>query len=173
MIRNFANSAFAFCLLAASAAPALAHVTLEQGEAAVGSTYRAVVRVPHGCGAEATHTLRVQIPQGFVNVKPMPLAGWTLETVTGAYDAPVTHRDSQVTEGVREIVWSGGNLPDAWYGEFVFRGAFATELEAGSTLHFPVVQECANGEEAWIDTDGGEGSPAPGVKLLPAAASAH
>lgn len=173
MIRNCVKSAFAFSLLALGAAPAMAHVTLEQSEAAVGSTYRAVVRVPHGCGHEATQTLRVQIPQGFVNVKPMPLAGWSLETVNGAYDAPVTHREAQLTEGVREIVWSGGNLPDEWYGEFVFRGAFATELEAGATVYFPVVQECANGEEAWIDMDGGEGSPAPGVKLTPAAASAH
>lgn len=168
MNRAILKAAFAAALLAASAAPASAHVTLEQGEAAVGSTYKAVVRVPHGCGEEATRTLRVRIPQGFVNVKPMPHAGWDLEAVRGAYDKPVTHRDAQLTEGVVELVWSGGNLPNEWYDEFVFRGVFASELEPGATLYFPVGQECANGEELWIDVSGDEDAegPAPGVKLV-------
>ena len=173
MIRNLVNSLLGAALLSAFAAPALAHVTLEKDEAAVGSTYKAVVRVPHGCGHEATNVLRVQIPQGFVNVKPMPHAGWELNVVSGPYEKPVTHRDAQLTEGVLELVWSGGNLPNEWYDEFVFRGAFATELAAGTTVYFPVIQECANGEEAWIDTEGGEGSPAPGVKLVPSSGQGH
>lgn len=175
MNRDLLKSALAAALLAASAAPALAHVTLEKTEAAVGSTYKAVVRVPHGCGEEATQTLRVRIPQGFVNVKPMPHAGWTLEAVSGAYAQPVTHRDAQLTEGVVELVWSGGNLPNAFYDEFVFRGAFATELAPGTTVYFPVVQECATGEELWIDTSGDENAegPAPGVTLIEATAGGH
>jgi uncharacterized protein YcnI len=76
---------------------------------------------------------------------------------------------------VTEIVWTG-ELPDAWYDEFVFRGMLTTDLELGKMLYFPVVQECANGAERWIeipaegqDPDSLEG-PAPGVKLLPAVA---
>src|SRR3546814_5265373 len=65
------------------AATAQAHVTLEQPEAAASSTYKAVVRVPHGCEGEATLKVRVQIPEGFINVKPQPKAGWALETVKG------------------------------------------------------------------------------------------
>ena len=174
MIRFFARAAAAVATLAAFAAPAFAHVTLEVPQAKLGSTYKAVIRVPHGCGAEATTTLRVQIPEGFFNVKPMPHAGWTLETVTGPYAQSYDNHGTALTEGVKEIVWSGGSLPNEFYDEFAFRGTFATTLEPGK-FYFPTIQECANGEEAWIDVTGAEDAemPAPSVELLPADAAGH
>ena len=45
---------------------ALAHITLETQEAAAGSTYKAVLRVPHGCEGKATTAVRVQIPEGVI-----------------------------------------------------------------------------------------------------------
>lgn len=169
MIRSFMRAALAATTLAAFAAPALAHATLEVQEASIGSGYKAVLRVPHGCGTEATHTVRIQIPEGFFAVKPMPKPGWTLEIVTGPYENTYLNHGTEVTEGVREIVWSGGNLPNEWYDEFVFRGTFADTLEPGP-FYFPSIQECENGEEAWIDVTGAEGAdmPAPKVKLVPA-----
>ena len=171
MIRFIASAAIAATSLVAFAAPAFAHATLEVQEAAIGSGYKAVLRVPHGCGTEATHTVRVQIPEGFFAVKPMPKAGWTLEIVTGSYENSYDNHGTAVTEGVKEIVWSGGDLKNEWYDEFVFRGTFAGSLEAG-TFYFPVVQECATGEEAWIDTTGSESAemPAPSLELVPAEA---
>ncbi|WEF24848.1 DUF1775 domain-containing protein [Paracoccus sp. S3-43] len=158
--------------LATLASPVLAHATLEVQQAPVGSTYKAVLRVPHGCGDQATHTVRVQIPEGFYNVKPMPKPGWTLEVVKGAYEKPFENHGATLTEGVKEIVWSGGNLPNEFYDEFVFRGSFGKDLEPGSTFWFPAVQECANGEEAWIDTTGNPDAdmPAPRLKLIEGAA---
>ncbi len=174
MTRIFARAAVAVATLAALSAPAFAHVTLEVQQAKLGSTYKAVVRVPHGCGTEATTTLRIQIPEGFYNVKPMPHAGWTLETVTGPYAGSYDNHGTTVTEGVKEIVWSGGSLPNEFYDEFVFRGTFASTLEPGQ-FYFPVVQECATGEEAWIDVTGAEDAemPAPSLELLPADAAGH
>ncbi len=150
-----------------AAAPALAHSTLEVQEATIGASYKAVLRVPHGCGTEATHTVRVQIPEVFFNVKPMPKAGWNLETIVGPYENSYDNHGTLVTEGVKEIVWSGGNLPNEWYDEFVFRGTFAPSLQPG-TFYFPAVQECANGEEAWIDVTGDENAemPAPSLELV-------
>ena len=61
MVRNFvvgAVGAFA-CLSAASA-----HVTLERQEAPVGSSYKAVLRVPHGCDGSPTTAIRVRVPAG-------------------------------------------------------------------------------------------------------------
>lgn len=78
-----------------------------------------------------------------------------------------------MTEGVTEIVWTG-ELPDAFYDEFVFRAMLTTDLKPDAELYFPVVQECANGTERWIEIPAaGQDSdsldtPAPGVKLLPA-----
>jgi uncharacterized protein YcnI len=44
---------------AAIAAPANAHITLQGREAAVGSSYKAVFVVPHGCAGSAT----IKIPR--------------------------------------------------------------------------------------------------------------
>ena len=163
-------------LVAAFAAgPALAHVTLETQQAAVGSTYKAVLRVPHGCKGAATTKVRVQIPEGVIAVKPMPKPGWTLETVKGKYDKSYDYYGTPTSEGVKEIVWSGGNLGDDEYDEFVLRVYLTKDLKAGETLHFPVVQECPEGvAERWIEipaegqSDDDLELPAPSVKLLEA-----
>lgn len=156
-----------------AASPALAHVSLEKGEAAVGSTYKAVLRVPHGCEGTPTNVVRVQVPEGVIAVKPMPKAGWTLEKVKGDYAKSYDYYGTPTSTGVKEIVWSGGNLGDDEYDEFVLRGYLTPDLNAGEMLYFPVVQECAEGKvERWIEIPAaGQTSddlelPAPGIKLL-------
>ncbi|TJV27417.1 MAG: DUF1775 domain-containing protein, partial [Mesorhizobium sp.] len=83
-MNSYLLSAGAFFVLGTSAA--FAHITLEAPEAAVGSTYKAVLRVPHGCEGKATTAVRVQIPEGVISVKPMPKAGWTLQVKNGRYE---------------------------------------------------------------------------------------
>ncbi|WP_026782306.1 YcnI family protein [Pleomorphomonas koreensis] len=154
------------------ASPALAHVTLEAPQATAGSTYKAVLRVPHGCAGAATLKVRVQIPEGFIGVKPMPKAGWTLDIVKGKYDGSYQLHGNTVTEGVKELSWTG-NLPDDYYDEFVFRGTLTDAFAAGSTVYFPVVQQCEGDKtERWIEipADGKTAddyeSPAPGVRIV-------
>jgi len=154
----------------ASVACASAHVTLETGEASVGASYKAVMRVPHGCEGSATTAIRIRIPSGVIGVKPKPKPVWQLNVVTGSYPKPFTLRGAKVTEGVTELSWSNGKLADAHYDEFIFTSVLAEELEAGKTIYFPVVQECERGVHRWIEIPkDGENSPepAPGLKLLP------
>lgn len=157
--------------LGLAAGPALAHATLEPREAAAGASYRAVIRIGHGCEGQATRTLRVKLPEGFYNAKPMPKAGWTLETVKGAYATPFDNHGKEMTEGTREVVWSGGDLQDDWFDEFVLRGTIGPELAPGTVLYFPTVQECAEGTADWTDTSGNPDlpNPAPGVTVMAAA----
>lgn len=158
--------------LASLLSSANAHVTLEQREAPVGAPYKAVFKVPHGCGTSATLKLRVRIPDGVIGVKPMPKPGWTLETVRGKYDKAYTMFHSTLTEGVREVTWTG-RLPDDNYDEMVLSAFLADDLVPGQMLYFPVVQECESGVNRWIEipAEGKTGAdykePAPGVKLLP------
>lgn len=156
--------------------PAFAHVTLESQEAKVGGGYKAVLRVPHGCKGSTTTSIRVKIPDGVIGVKPMPKPGWTLTTATGKYPKTYKLFHAEVSEGVTEIGWAGGKLPDNWYDEFVFSGFLAGDLEAGKTLYFPVVQDCETGVHRWIEipaagkTRSDYPEPAPELKLLPAVA---
>lgn len=161
-------------LAALVAGPAVAHVTLETQTAPVGSTYKAVARVPHGCKGAATIKVRVQIPEGVIAVKPMPKAGWMLETVKGKYEKAYDYYGTPTAEGVREVVWSGGKLLDEHYDEFVFRAYLTTDLKPETTLYVPIVQECeGGGVERWIEIPAaGKVSddykfPAPGLKLTP------
>ena len=108
--------AFAATLAVSSAR---AHVTLETRQAAVGDYYKAVFAVPHGCAGSATIKLRVQIPEGVIGVKPMPKPGWNVDVVEGQYAVPYDYHGSKLSQGVKEVVWSGGKLPDHQYDEFV------------------------------------------------------
>jgi uncharacterized protein YcnI len=152
---------------------ALAHVTLEQSAAPVGSFYKAVLRVGHGCEQSPTVKLRVTIPEGVISVKPMVKPGWTIEIKRGAYAKPYSFlHGAKFTEGPTEITWSGGSLPDAHYDEFVLNTFIAGELSPGGTLYFPVVQECEKGAHNWVGIPAADkpadkiGEPAPGLKLL-------
>lgn len=154
------------------AATAQAHVTLEQKEAAIGGSYRATFRVPHGCGDSPTLKVRVRIPDGVVGVKPMPKAGWKIDLVKGSYAKSYAMYHSDVSEGVKEVSWSG-SLPNDYYEEFVVSVYLTDDLPPGRMLYFPVVQECERGTHRWIEIPA-EGKsaadykePAPGVKLLP------
>ncbi len=140
------------------ALPAEAHVGLERGEAPRGTSYKAVIKVPHGCEGSSTHTVRIEIPDGYIGVKPMPKPDWTLKTVRGPYaEAYAFYHGKSLTEGVKEIEWSGGDLPDEHFDEFVANGYLAKELAPGATLYFKVVQVCPKGELRWVEV------PAAGV----------
>jgi periplasmic copper chaperone A len=171
MFREFALGAAgaALCICCASA-----HVSLETRQASIGAPYKAVLRVPHGCDGTSTIALRVRIPEGMIAVKPMPKPGWKVETVNGKYPKTYSYfHGAKLSEGVTEISFTGGNLPDAYYDEFVFTGFLASDLEPEKLLYFPVVQECEKGVHRWIEipAEGKSSSdypePAPALKLLP------
>ncbi|MEA2939910.1 MAG: periplasmic copper chaperone [Bradyrhizobium sp.] len=158
---------------AATASSAEAHITLENRQATPGSYFKAVFAVPHGCAGSPTIKIRVRIPDGVIAVKPMPKPGWTLETVKGKYSTSYELHGATITEGVKEVVWSGGRLADDNYDEFVLASFLTGSLKPNSTLYFPVVQECEQGTSRWIEIPQ-EGkpahdtkSPAPGIKLMP------
>jgi hypothetical protein len=149
----------------------LAHITLEQQQASVGAPYKIVLRVPHGCGESATIRLSVQIPEGAIAIKPMVKPGWQIGTTRGSYaQAYSFFHGAKFTEGVKEVTWSGGKLPDAFYDEFVLSAFIAGELSPNRMLYFPVVQQCEQGEHRWVEIpEPGRhaNEPAPGVLLLP------
>ena len=164
--------AAACALTATSIVAAYAHASLERAEAAPGG-YKAVIRIPHGCDGQPTHTVRVELPEGFIDAKPMPKPGWSLAVETGDYARAYRLHGREVSSGAKAVTWSDGALDDAHYDEFVLSGTLAG-VEEGAVLYFRTTQLCADGSVAWVE-EPAEGQnphdlarPAPAVKILAA-----
>jgi uncharacterized protein YcnI len=68
-------------------------------------------------------------------------------------DSPYDYYGKTVTEDVRDLVWSGGNLGDDYYDEFVFSTHLAGET--GQTLYLKSIQECSEGSLRWVEIPAG------------------
>jgi uncharacterized protein YcnI len=159
--------AAAAILLPVSAASA--HVGIDITEAEADGFAFATFRVPHGCDGSPTTKVKIQIPDGVVSVKPEAVAGWKLEILNG----PITPYDSHgtmISEGVKEVTWTGGPLADAHVAQFGM--SLKMPNKAGETIYFKTIQTCEQGETAWIEipAEGAEEPehPAPSLKLIAA-----
>jgi uncharacterized protein YcnI len=155
--------AAALALLAPAAAQA--HVSIHPNEVPTGSFATLEIRVPNEMESADTVKLAVQVPPGFLDVSTEYMPGWTSKVLTGKLAKPVQTDDGEVTEQVREIVWTGdgkqGLIPP---GQFVNFG-ISTEIpgEEGEELTFKVLQYYDNGEVVrWI---GGPSSAEPAPQI--------
>lgn len=170
-------AAMAAVLSMLMAVPALAHVSITPGEGSVGSTAILAFKVGHGCDGSPTNEVTIQVPAGIGAVKAENIAGWDLSYERGTLIEPVESGDDTITEGVVSVTWSGGSLPDDQIQRFTLQVGLPAHGE-GTTLWFPTVQTCDEGEHAWINIPAeGEDShsiddPAPGLSLV-AASDGH
>lgn len=177
MTPSFRGALGAAALLTCSS-PAFAHAVMAVREAAPGAPYRGIVQVMHGCAGSPTVSVRVTIPDGVAGARPMPKPGWTLSTVRGPYARPYSNGHSEATEGVTEIAWTGGSLPDDQFDEFTFQARIAESFTPGAVIRFPIVQTCAAGEARWTEVPAAGQDvhalryPAPGVTVVAATSAA-
>lgn len=162
----------AVALAVCAAAPAHAHSTLAEPQAVAGSYYVASVKVSHGCEGTATLAVRVRIPAGVLGVKPQPKPGWQLAVTREKLAEPLKGPHGEtIAERVSEVAWTGGNLPDAYFDEF--RMQVRLPDQPGTTLYWPIVQDCEKGVHRWIEIPkpgqniGDLKEPAAPLKLLP------
>ncbi|MCV2438672.1 YcnI family protein [Paucibacter sp. DJ2R-2] len=145
---------------------AQAHVTLEQPEAEAGKSYKAVLRVGHGCDGKATRQVIVTLPSGLRGAKPMPKPGWELATHRALLERPYESHGKSIADEVVEVRWTAlteaNFLQDDWYDEFTLR---ATLPAAPATLWFKVRQVCIKGELNWSEVPSAA-VPRPGVPAV-------
>jgi len=147
-----------------------AHITLETKQAEVGSYYKAVFRVGHGCDGSPIKEIIVHIPEGVQGAKPMPKAGWQLTVEKSALAKPYNSHGKTISEDTAALRWTGGLLPDAWYDEFV---VFAKLPDHPGKLYWKVTQICEAGRIDWADLppEGSKSSdtktPAAVLELIP------
>lgn len=156
-------------LVAALAVPsaAAAHVTATPDTAPAEGYAAFTLRVGHGCEASPTTKVTVQMPDQVVSATPEVVPGWKITTKEGPLAQPFDSHGETVTEGVREVSWTGGPLDAHQYTEFGLSVRFAGE--PGDAVPFKTIQTCEEGENAWIEIPvEGEAepeSPAPIVTL--------
>jgi uncharacterized protein YcnI len=140
------------CTLCVFGTTSFAHVVLDEPAALANTSYRATLRVGHGCDGSPVTALRVSIPEGFSGAKPMPKAGWILTTKLAKLAKPYTSHGKTITEDVAEINWTAVSkeywLPEAWYDEFVLRGGLPN---TAGPMWFKVTQACEKGSIDWAE----------------------
>ncbi len=157
---------------------AQAHVAIDSPEAEAGKSFRAALRIGHGCDGAPTRQVIVTIPEGLRGAKPQPKPGWALQVTKAPLKVPYESHGKPVLEDTVEVRWTANTeadyLQDAWFDEFVLR---ATAPAQAGVYWFKVRQLCTRGEWNWAEIPGSE-SPAPrapAVKLTvkPGAPTAH
>lgn len=153
-----------------------AHVTLEQPTAAAGAYHKLTFKIGHGCEGSATNVVRVSIPENVSGAKPMPKAGWKIDTSIQPLSVPYKSHGKTITQDVREVSWTGGPLPDAYYDEFSIQVKLP---EKAGKVYFKVTQLCEKGRLDWVEipADGqtakGLKTPAPVLEVLEKSETGH
>jgi uncharacterized protein YcnI len=162
-MRKLPAAAAAAIALAAPAA-AQAHVTLQPSEAPAGGFARLDVRVPNEREGASTTKVQLQLPDGFAEASYEPVPGWKVDVKKAKLAEPIKTDDGTVTEGVKEITWTGKQgIPPGAFQDFGL--SVQVPGKSGDKLTFKALQTCSNGEVVrWIGPEGSD-EPAPVVSV--------
>ena len=101
---SFAIKTAAYFSILTGTTASFGHVVLAEQAAVANTSYRATLRVGHGCEGSPVTAVRVTIPDGFQGAKPMPHGGWVLTTLVGKFDEPYDNHGKSITTALLEII---------------------------------------------------------------------
>jgi len=161
-------------LIALTALPAAAHVTVNPREVPGGGYTALTFRMPNERDNASTTKLEVTLPaeHSFASVGVKRQPGWTYKIEKAKLDKPMKSGEEEITEVVRTITWTAQDADDAVKpNEFVEFDVNVGRLPDSGELVFKAIQTYDNGEVVrWIEqaAPGTEPKhPAPILKLLP------
>jgi uncharacterized protein YcnI len=148
-------SAVSGALALVVASPASAHIDPDPTEAQAGASLSIAFTVEHGCDGSPTTQLDMRLPDGVTSASPDPVDGW----------------DASIEDNV--VTFAGGPLPDDQEGTFSVTMTLPPTPD--TTIYFPFVQRCEEGEIRWIGIPSEPGDeldePAPALLLIGPVAS--
>ncbi|MEU8791847.1 YcnI family protein [Streptomyces sp. NPDC048643] len=170
----------ASAVLALSAAPAFAHVSVSPDGAAAKGGYAVVnFKVPNERDDASTTKLEVNLPADhpLASVMPQPVQGWNVEVTKSKLDKPVTLHGEKIDEAVTKVTWTadGKGVQPGFFQKFPLSvGALPEDTDQ---LVFKAIQTYDDKEVVrWIEPqkEGAEEpeNPAP-VLALSAATEDH
>ena len=159
--RAAAVTVTAAALVAVTALPASAHVTVSPDSLPKGATAELTFKVPNEESNATTTQVQLQIPTDhpIAQVLPRQIPGWTVAVKTTTLSTPLKTDDGTFTTAVSEIDWTGGTIPVGQYQDFqVSVDPLPTDT---NQLVFKAVQTYSNGDIVrWIDlTQAGQPDP--------------
>jgi uncharacterized protein YcnI len=137
-------AAVASVLVLGAAAPANAHAIISASTTAAGAEAVLRLTIEHGCEGSPTTAVAIRLPDGISTATPSSDPRW-----------------EAATEGDTVVFRAKRPLPD---GQPVTAELTVTLPDAASTLVFPTVQTCAEGELAWLEAVP-DGEDADGLEL--------
>ena len=166
-------------LVAVTALPALAHVTVSSPDAAPGGFGKLVFRVPTESETASTTKLMVTLPRdtpfAFVSSKPLP--GWSIATTERRLAKPIKAEGFTLTKAVSTVTWTarkGAGIKPDEFNEFELSvGPFP---RSSSSLAMPATQTYSDGSVVRWNQPSVEGKaepehPAPTLDLASAPSS--
>jgi uncharacterized protein YcnI len=134
---------------------ASAHVTLDDDTAEAGSYALLTFKVPNESDTATTTRITVTLPTDtpFVNVRTVPVAGWSAEVVETTLPEPVEIGETTIAEAPTSIVWTatGDGLAATELGLFPFSVGPVPNV---GRLELPVDQGYSDGRVvAWAGED--------------------
>lgn len=138
-------------LLLLTAPAAQAHVTVSADTATAGSYAVLTFSVPHGCEGSATTAVAIEIPEEIASVTPTINPSWTVQTTQETLDQPTTDsHGNEVTERDATVTYTAIDPLPADLRDTFELSVLLPQDAAGTTLYFPAVQTCEQGETAWV-----------------------
>jgi copper(I)-binding protein len=130
---------------------AAAHAVFDRAFIGSGQIVRLSIAIEHGCNGSPTTALRAILPEGLIVTNVFAADGMSVETKKSRFERNWNGPQGSVSEGIKEIIWSGAAVPDKKRGEFPFEIFVSSDLPLGHTLAVPVTQNCENGSQSWIE----------------------
>lgn len=141
----------AAALLLVAAPAAHAHVSVTTDHAAAGSSAVLTFSVPHGCGDSPTTALAIQIPEEITSVTPTVNPSWSVATTQEDLDEPQTDsHGNDVDARIAEVTYTAHDPLPPELRDTVELSVALPDDAAGTTLYFPTLQRCQEGEAAWV-----------------------
>lgn len=128
-----------------TAAPALAHVTVDPSAADKGETAKLVFTVPNEKADVDTVKVTIQFPTDnpIASLSVKPKAGWTVTVNTTPLKSPLQTVHGQVTQTVSQVVWQGGTIGPGEFDDFEVDAApLPNQAEV---MVFPTTQTYSDG----------------------------
>jgi periplasmic copper chaperone A len=164
IFNNIKTSILILLLLGDSLAWGHATVTPKQ---VIQSSYQKLsFGISHGCEGTPTVEVIIYLPESIMGAKPMPKAGWMVETEIRDLTQPYMSHGKSITKDVRVIRWKG-KLLDYHYDEFIFMSKIGDKT---GIVAVPVTQICEKGRLDWsqLPESGGKQVefPAPVINVM-------